>query len=33
MSSMFIAILIIHIIKTTRFDNTILMTQLEGKAP
>ena len=33
MSSMFIIILIIHIIGTTFFDNTILMTELEGKFP
>ena len=33
MSSMFIIILIIRIIKTTCFDNTILMAELEGKLP
>ena len=33
MSSMFIIILIIPIIKTTCFDNTILMAELEGKLP
>ena len=32
MSSMFIIILIIRIIKTTCFDNTILMAELEEKA-
>ena len=31
MSSMFIIILIICIIKTTCFDNIILMAELEGK--
>ena len=31
--SMFIIILIIRIIKTTCFDNTILMAELEGKLP
>ena len=33
MSSMFIIILIIRIIKTTCFNNTILMTKLEEKFP
>ena len=33
MSSMFIIILIIPIIKTTSFNNTILMAKLEGKLP
>ena len=33
MSSMFIIILIIRIIKTTCFNNTILMAKLEGKLP
>ena len=35
MSSMFIIIiiLIIRIIKTTRFDNAILIAELEGKIP
>ena len=32
-SSMFVIILIIRIIKTTCFDNTILMAELEGKVP
>ena len=31
MSSMFIIILVIRVIKTTYFDNTILMAELEGK--
>ena len=33
MSSMFIITLIIRIIKAIYFDNTILMTELEGKLP
>ena len=33
MSSMFIIILIFRTIKTTCFDNTILMAELEGKLP
>ena len=33
MSSMFIIILIIRIIKTTYFDNNILMVELERKLP
>ena len=33
MPSMFIIMLIIRIIKTTYFDNTILMAELEGKVP
>ena len=33
MSSMFIIILIIRIIKTTCFNDTILMAELEGKLP
>ena len=33
MSSTFIIILIIRIIKTTCFNNTILMAELEGKLP
>ena len=33
MLSMFIIILIIRIIKTTRFDNNILIVELEGKVP
>ena len=33
MSSMFIIRLIIRIIKTTRFNNTILMAKLERKVP
>ena len=33
MSAMFIIILIIRIIRTTRFDNTILIAEPEGKIP
>ena len=33
MSSMFIILLIIRIIKTMRFNNTTLMAELEGKRP
>ena len=33
MSSMFIIILIIRIIKTTCFNNTILMAKFDGKLP
>ena len=33
MSSIFIIILIIRLIKTKYFDNTILMAKFEGKLP